>query len=283
MHGSPRPRLSVRRWGSATPQLVLIHGLGDGGFVWESFARLLDPDLAAWALDLRGHGDSDWDPLRRYGIEAYADDVECVLRHVGVSRPVLIGHSLGGAVAIRVAAVESNQVRALVIVDGGPELNSAATEKVAQRFREQPRHYNSVLHYVSCLTERFPLADREDINAFAASALRRSERQSLELKFDPAVADCLPLENPGRVWKALHAVKCPILLVRGAVSGILSKPLADYIAHRLPNCRLACVASAGHTVMLDNSRGFYAALHPFLRAVMAQDPPIAATHAAPSG
>ncbi|MGH8260245.1 MAG: alpha/beta fold hydrolase, partial [Steroidobacteraceae bacterium] len=84
--------------------------------------RMLPADSCSVAMDLRGHGDSGWDPLHRYAAPSYALDVGCVLDSLGTRDVVLVGHSLGGAVAILTAAAIPHRVRAVVLIEAGPYL-----------------------------------------------------------------------------------------------------------------------------------------------------------------
>ncbi|HSR57776.1 MAG TPA: alpha/beta fold hydrolase, partial [Candidatus Binataceae bacterium] len=72
--------LAWRVWGRSPPQVLLIHGLGDGACVWSPVIRLLGERFGGFVVDLRGHGDSPHDPMQRYGLRQLAADVEAVVR-----------------------------------------------------------------------------------------------------------------------------------------------------------------------------------------------------------
>lgn len=98
------PALNLRKWGDGARACVLIHGFGEGGFVWDEFALRLATDCAVLAMDLRGHADSEWDIEARYDLEAHTMDLQ---RLIGASTQddiVLVGHSMGAAIALRLAA-----------------------------------------------------------------------------------------------------------------------------------------------------------------------------------
>jgi len=112
--------LAARQWGAGMPRVLLIHGLGDGGFAWDAFITHARNTLSGVTLDLRGHGDSPRDPLQRYGSEDLTADVLRLIDTLGLDDFVLIGHSLGAEVATRVAVASRGRVRALALVEGGP-------------------------------------------------------------------------------------------------------------------------------------------------------------------
>src|SRR5579863_4459490 len=117
--------LSIKEWSRRGSPLVMIHGLGDASGVWNYLAIRTAPQFHVAALDLRGHGDSDWDPEARYDTATLAADLGKALAALGFERMILIGHSLGADVAIRFAADHAERVAALVIVDYGPELQKS--------------------------------------------------------------------------------------------------------------------------------------------------------------
>lgn len=108
--------LAYEQTGRGEPPLVLVHGIAcHRGFM----APQLDQFGAAHrvvAVDLRGHGDSDA-PVQRYTIDALADDVGWMCEQLGLVAPVVVGHSLGGIVALALAAARPELVAAAVMID----------------------------------------------------------------------------------------------------------------------------------------------------------------------
>src|SRR5438094_986431 len=92
-------RIHYYRTAGDRPPLVLLHGMGDNGLCWARVAERLQPDSDVVMLDARGHGLSDA-PERGYTAEEQAPDVAAVVHALGLERPVLIGHSMGGATAV---------------------------------------------------------------------------------------------------------------------------------------------------------------------------------------
>ena len=105
-------RLGVRRWGSRGPTYVLLHGLLDSSAGWSEVAERMPHRCVAF--DLPGFGASDQPTRPR--ISAYADDLAAAIRALGLRRFVLVGHSLGGAVAAALAERLPNRVTALVLL-----------------------------------------------------------------------------------------------------------------------------------------------------------------------
>lgn len=263
---TPGIPLACTRWGAGLPRMLLIHGFADGGFVWDAFISCLAGRYSGITLDLRGHGDSAWDPQGSYGSEIHAVDVLGMLDATSFGG-VIIGHSLGAEVAIRVAARRPANVSALVLVDGGPLIESKAASVMQQNLGGLPWRYDSVDELQSVLIQRHPLADPHVLKQFARRALRpAADRRGFELKCDPALRRGLPAPDVDAIWNALESLTCPILLARGAMSAMLTQKKAAAILERVKGCRLTTVRAAGHAVPLENPRGLHEAVLPMISA-----------------
>lgn len=256
--------LNTVTWGVGTPTILVLHGLGDGAFVWNHVAPVLATRAAVTAIELRGHGDSPHDPAARYDAETHAGDVLEAMRSL-VKEPVtLIGHSLGAAVAIYVASMARDQVLGLVLVDGGPWLNPAALRHIHEQFLTQAWFHQSADSLAAELRRRHPLANRQLVKAVAQCALRPLRSGEYELKCDRRLVDGGRAPDDALLWEKLRSFDGPVLLVRGAASAVLGRASAARIAKDLPNCRLHTVPMAGHTVMLDNPDDVVRAIAGFL-------------------
>jgi pimeloyl-ACP methyl ester carboxylesterase len=242
----------------------MIHGFGDELHVWEDLAETLAPLFRVVAIDLRGHGDSGWDPNGSYKIQDYVDDVLQLIDAISCGRFVLVGHSLGGEIAIRIAAAQKQSVCGLVLVDFGPELNQIGTERALSDFNASIRTYESVAEYAGWLTERRPLACSTIVARLARNALRIRADGTAQLKCDPAIGRQVKARDPAALWTALGTISAPTLIVRGAGSAVLPSETALHMAKELVNGRLITISCAGHAVMTDNPREFRDKVRSFL-------------------
>ncbi len=256
--------LAMHAWGVGQPRVLLIHGLGDGKFVWRGFESLLMMRAAGASIDLRGHGDSPRDALQRYGSESLTEDVLSWIETLDWPTLFIVGHSLGGEVAARVAAALPSRVSGIVMVDSGPELDREAALRIRQDLALLPRHYAAIAEFEQILAARHPLADPGSLRHYARDALRPCAKGGFELKMDPALPKTLSTLGPEDFWAALESAACPILLVRGRMSAMLSRHRAFAVPKRVPTCRVVEVESAGHGIPLENPRGLHEAVAPFL-------------------
>jgi len=266
--------INVTEWSRRGFPCVLVHGFADAGCVWSHLASRLAPQFRVLAPDLRGHGNSGWDPEVRYRTEVFAADLSRTVEAFRLERMVLIGHSLGADVAIRFAAANGARVAALVVVDFGPELARAGVDEVMRAFAETPRAFASTDAYAQWLIERRPFANQTLLRQFARCSLRQAPAGTWELKADPALgvgsllgrftATEARYHDPN-MWLELERIKCPSLIVRGVGSGVLPYDLPGRMLERVrAGGRLATIAGAGHSVMLDNPAELSAAVVGFL-------------------
>jgi pimeloyl-ACP methyl ester carboxylesterase len=265
------------QWGEGPPDCFLIHGLGEGSFVWSDFA----PQLAAFcrvaAIDLRGHGGSDWDPDSRYSIEAHASDVEATVAAIGAGRIVLVGHSIGGNVALRVASKLGGRVCALVLVDFGPGAPAAAITHVRSAITGSHKAFAGPEEFAGLLAQTRPLAGKPELAQYAKSALRRHHDGFYRQRWDPAMVANMPADgqaSDGEIWDKLRSVRCPTLVMRGMGSALLSMETAQAMAKTLQHGKLVTVGAAGHGVMTDNPNGFASAALPFVKAALMPEEPV---------
>ncbi|MBI3964763.1 MAG: alpha/beta hydrolase [Chloroflexi bacterium] len=117
VHRNGEPSLHYFDWGGDGQELILLHGLASNARIWDLVAPILAERFRVVALDQRGHGRSE--PADDYGFEAVAQDVEDVADLLCFDRPVVVGHSWGGNVALQYAATRRPPPTGLVLVDGG--------------------------------------------------------------------------------------------------------------------------------------------------------------------
>lgn len=257
--------LRVREWAGTGANLLFIHGSGDGSYVWSHAATALCPAYRCLAVDLRGHGDSNWDPDGGYAIETYVADVTRALHAFCPEPAILVGHSLGGDIAIRVAGAAAERVRALVVVDFGLAMNRDAIDLGRDRFLKLFRTYSSVDDYETVIQDERPLAAPAMVKLMATHGVRNLGEAGYSLKCDPAIAATPYEPDDATLQKLLARIQCPVMVVRGAGSAMFSRQSATRMVRSMRRGALREVESAGHGLIVDNPPGFLAVLRAFLR------------------
>jgi pimeloyl-ACP methyl ester carboxylesterase len=247
--------LNVRELASDGPTLVLLHGLGASGAVWQGVGRLLNPALRLLAPDLRGHGESD-KPSAGYLPRDYVGDVAAWLGHEPARPVALLGHSLGAVVAAQLASERPELIRKLVLVDPpfDPDRPREHIEAVEQLRREPPGELERYLR------EREP--GMGDLYARAIADLFRAAADGTfqaVLRGEPGF--------PAQV-AALGAISAPTLVIAAdpALDAALGTVAARAIAEILPGGRLLTIPGARHAVFASHPREFAAAVLDFVRS-----------------
>ena len=250
------------------PPVVLLHGITGHARVWDHLAERLAPRHRVLALDQRGHGDSDPAPDDDYRVGTMADDVAAFVGSLRIDRFALLGHSMGGRIAIRYAADHAARLERLVIVDIGPDINLAGLQRVRDMMANAPERIESEEWAVEYIRRANPLQDVDMLRERVRHGLRRAPDGELTWKYAKGLRDMM---REGRrdavdLWEPLPRIPCPTLIVRGAESDILSAEVAKKMAERLPDGRVVEIAGAGHTVPADRPEEFVRQIRAFLAA-----------------
>ena len=184
-----------------------------------------------------------------------AADASAAVRELGAS-PTVIGQSLGGSIALAFAARRPESVRALVLVEAGPDPDPEAAGVVRDWLDSWPLPFRS-------RTEAEAFFDGgEPGRAWAAGLAETAD--GLVPRFDPDVVEAAVRSAAAAdLWAEWRSVRCPVLVVRGG-RGSLSPGEAGRMAEANPRARVVAVANAGHDVHLEDPSGFRAVLEPFL-------------------
>jgi pimeloyl-ACP methyl ester carboxylesterase len=264
--------IRVMEWGQGKLFCVLIHGFGDGAHVWEEFASRLATHCHVVAVDLRGHGESHWDAGGKYTAEGHCEDLLCILRQLGAERVVLVGHSLGGEIAARLAASQITEAAGLVLVDFSPAVDQETAEHILNEFNAESRSYLSVLEYAEELEQRRPMTSISIVRRIAHERLIAISEGEFRLKRDPALGskENVDLGCDESLWGVLESVRCSTRLIRGAASAVLTSATAKEMESRMLDCETRIVNAAGHNVMLDNPDAYFQASAPFILSMLSR-------------
>ena len=252
-------------WGNPTAvPIVLLHGLCGNAHYWDFFASSVASEYHVLALDQRGHGNSGW--AESYGPKGYVLDLEVFADNLGLDKFVLIGHSMGGINAIIYAAQHPDLIRALIIVDIGPEIDSAGIERMERERASEPEAFSSEEEAISYMKKVEPRQSDDFIQHQVKYALKQDDKGNLTFKYDPALRST-ELRSPTWLWEHVNQMICPALLIHGAQSDMLAAEVAIMMAGKLAFGSLVDIERAGHSVPGDNPEGFQAAVSEFLRGI----------------
>lgn len=256
----------IEERGSGDAICILLHGFGEGGYVWYDFAPRLPKKYRTIIVDFRGHGNSGEDPTVNYGVASYCTDILSLIQKYKFRNISLVGHSLGATVALQVAAAVPRLVKNLILVDFSLNLEHTAQEDILSQFQEQCDGYDSLAEYAAWMSARRPLTHPRMLRHIVDNALCKTGDGRLALKADRKiqriVEECWA--RTGDVRTIFSRILCPTLLIRGIGSAVLCKKEALYITSLLKDGHLCEISHAGHAVMVENPDEFADAVYRFL-------------------
>jgi pimeloyl-ACP methyl ester carboxylesterase len=256
-------------WGGNGHPILFLHGGGINAHTWDVVCLMLRERYRCVALDQRGHGDSEWSPAIDYGVETQMRDIEGFIEKLGLENPVLVGQSMGGLNSIAYAIRHSAKMKGLVVVDVGPEINSAGTQRIRE-FSSTPE-LESLDAFLERAVKFNPIRDPRVLRRSLFYNLRQLPTGKWSLKHDQRRASeeawRIATDQRERLLRDVSKISCPTLIVRGGKSDVLSDDAAERFAHMLPHARWLRVENAGHNVQGDNPRGLLDAMNPFLREI----------------
>ena len=272
---SQRLKLHYAVWGNQSrPPLVLIHGGRDHCRNWDPVALALQNRYTVYAPDLRGHGDSGWALGGMYSLPEFVLDTATLVASLGDGPLTIIGHSLGGAVALQYAGTYPERVLKVVAIEGlGPPTLEHRPAHIRMREwidhmhemeRREPRRYASVEDATRRMIEANPHLTPEMAHYLTLHGTLRNDDGTLSWKFDNYVRIRSPyefnLEDAQDIWARITA---PVLLIKGSESWA-PDPERSGRAAAIPSYQSVTIDDAGHWVHHDQLDRFLKVVAEFL-------------------
>ncbi len=257
------------------PPALLLHGGGQTHHAWKGSAEILA--AAGWraiAVDLRGHGDSDWAPDGDYRFDRYADDLLDMTGALAAP-PVVVGASLGGmSILMAAARAASFPFAACVFVDITPRVRPEGVAEILGFMSSALEEgFESVEAAADAVARYLPHRPRPVETKGLEKNLRRGLDGRYRWHWDPKF-----VTGPRRIHGSadedarIHAARCltgPTLLVRGRLSNLVTEEDSAHFLSLVPGSRMVDVSGAGHMVAGDRNDVFTSAILDFLEEVRA--------------
>jgi len=264
---APGRRVSALVWGTDPAEVVFIHGGGQNAHTWDTVALAFDRPMIA--IDLPGHGHSDWpgdDAV--LNPRAMADDVAVVIGALAPVARMVVGMSLGGATSMALARSHPDLVRKLALIDITPGVTREKSSDIAA-FLAGPETFASFDEILERTIQFNPTRSE--------SSLRRGVLHNSVQREDgtwtwrhqlgrPAGSSGMHVGSVdfGPLWDDLQAIGCPVLLVRGALSPVVDDADEAEFHRRRPTDRVITVEGAGHSIQGDQPLELAAILTTYL-------------------
>lgn len=270
--------MRLLRWrGAAFPGqvIVFLHGLGDGADVWRPVIHHWPSGpITAIAIDFPGHGGSAFHDSKDYTVPKFANWLADVLARDGIRNPVLVGHSMGGRVALEASSSGAINPAHVVVVDvspdpkekGGDDLDMAIGAHLDMLAAGAP----SMTSFRQKVAKRLPMADRDvlaDILPALVDAAGAKADPGVRMRLDPEIRRLLKAPHEVDGWAALEALGCPATIIRGAFSSALDAETARKMlqATRKP-AGCITIPKAGHAIPFEQPQALAQAIAQGLRS-----------------
>lgn len=267
LHGDP-----------TAPPLLLVHGMRDHARSWDWVAQTLADRFHVIAPDLRGHGDSFRAEPNGYAMSAFVLDLADLVDALALERFDLVGHSLGGAIALRYVGAFPDRVRTLCVIEGielpivrderanpksFPERLRGWIESESERRKRTARGYATRADAERRMAQEQPGFDAATIAHLVEHGLVLGSDGAWRWKYDNAARLRAPDDADGRdLDQTLAAIRCPTLLAYGLDSWIPLPPAGRLAL--LHDHRVATFPNAGHWLHHQARDAFLAKLTAFL-------------------
>lgn len=253
--------LHYYRTGGNKSPLVLAHGLTDSGLCWAPLVRTLEADYDCIMMDARGHGWSDA-PDSGYTNDNHAADYAALIQSLGLDKPALIGHSMGGGTGAQLAASYPTLLRGAILED--PPWRPQGTHTAPEERRAHAEQWRtdvianrsrSLEALIAGVKQRSPLWSAAEIDQWAP-AKQQVSPQALDYALYPSTP----------WWEVIGQITCPTLLVTAdvAAGAIVDQTTAAQATALNAQIEVAYIAGAGHNIRRENFDAYVAVVKTFL-------------------
>jgi len=243
------------RYGGKGPSVILIPGITSPAITWGFVAERLAERYDVYVIDVRGRGLSSTGPDLDYGLDAMAADVVAFASALELSKPALLGHSMGARIAIRAAVSAPRAFSRLALID--PPVSGPGR-----------RAYPSKLPwYVDSIRLATSGIDAEGMRAFCPTWTKEQLKlraEWLHTCYEPAIVTAFEDFHKDDIFPDLPKLTLPAMLMVAGRGGVIEKVDEEEALSLQPALEIVHVPNAGHMIPWDDFDGFFEALGDFL-------------------
>ena len=256
-------RLHYLDWGNAgKPPLIMLHGIARVAHTFDHIAPKFTDQYHVIAIDMRGHGDSDWDPGAAYLVEDYVKDLEAVVAQLRLRNLTLWGNSTGGRVVQVFAGLHPDLMSKLIVEDVGPERPRSIADNFARQVQEDAKGWSSEEELLAQLKKGNQGVSDDQLRTYAHFATKRSPDGRIIWKRDPSLAKGF-IET--ELWQYVRRITCPTIYVIGGRSTIVPAEAQEQLKKTIPGVEIVTMPGLGHYPSQEKPEEFTAIVKRFLK------------------
>lgn len=256
--------IAYRRTGAAGRNLVFVHGWASSSRMWEATMHGLAETGACWALDLAGFGDSAKPLNGWYSIDNWARQVEQFIRQLEIERPVVVGHSMGGMIALALAAGRPQLTAGIALIN---PVVKGGNYRRARALLQSPlgRAVARIAARAWPVVVSPPLADPLGVRSSRSASFERNRSDWARVRGDTAI-NAVRAVVEYDATACLPHIRVPTLVVLGDRDSTAPNSHGRLVAERVPGAQLVCL-HAGHLPTDDAPEATQRALLEFVHAI----------------
>ncbi|MBL0942329.1 MAG: alpha/beta hydrolase [Alphaproteobacteria bacterium] len=247
--------ISYNEWGAEKTQntLICVHGLTRNSHDFDALAQQLSLKTRVICPDIVGRGQSDrFSNPKLYGFPQYLNDMTALIARLNVTQLDWLGTSMGGLIGMFLAIQPNSPIKRLILNDVGPYIPAAALRRIG-RYAKSPPSFQARKDaeiYIRRIYAPFGLLSDKQWQHITKHSIRQVENTYI-LDYDPAVIQNLRFKIRSiNLWPVWEKVKCPVLVIRGENSDILTVKTLTQMQGTCPNLEVLTVKDAGHAPAL---------------------------------
>jgi esterase len=255
-------RIHYLDWGNAAkPPMILIHGIARHAHTFDHIAPHFARDYHVLAIDIRGHGDSNWDPKGDYLVEDHVKDLEGLVKRLKLTHITMLGNSTGGRVVQVFAGTHPDLVAKLVVEDVGPQRPEDIASGFARRVQQEANGWASEEDLVRQLLKENPGVDETWVRNYAHFGIKPRGDGRFVWKRDPNLVKGFV---PTDLWASVRRIVSPTLYILGGKSTIVPLDTQQELKRALRDCEIVTMPGLGHYPDVEDPSGFLAIVDRFL-------------------
>ena len=252
-------------WAAAgKPPLILLHGIARTARTFDHVAPHFTANYHVLAVDMRGHGDSGWDPQGSYVVEDYVKDIAALIAHLKLRNIVLWGNSTGGRVAQMIAGLHPELVKAVIVEDVGPERPREVSSRRADRMAKEADGWATADDMLVQLKKENPRTPEPVLKELLRFGSKQRADGRIVWKRDPAILNGFV---PTELWAAVRLIKAPIIYILGGASTIVPLETQREIKTALPQAQIVTMPGLGHYPSDERPAEFLTIVDRFLAGI----------------